>query len=405
MAIGHVNSRALQEPLPAERSLRFTRYTTCDASFTFKAVICNLFKLIANQFIDLGNYLDRALFVPKTLSATQVRTAAIAQKALPAPSATERRASPPEIQTEAPTPRVAQKRKKAPHTVEEKLKAYLLKWPNFSKIEFNSIETPQGIIRTEALKGIADYIDVQDLDALKDLIEKSFRKEHYEFFENHYLDKHPEIKKDIDGVKTKASWSGALVTALMAGVSYFAGNLLTPSSLEALVEELNIPGLSMVAFLALWGFSVSNLMNQFGIAKPSLTQIKEFIKQLSPSKIQEIIKESAKQFNASTCFKAGFFGVLLFFERYYGVVFNSASKLVNHVCINKLKSWFVKENDPIQLQRFDERYEMGSYEVRSIRSKLVFASLGLSLGLNWVNGTVSAAKSALSYFSNSTSTP
>ena len=150
----------------------------------------------------------------------------------------------------------------------------------------------------------------------------------------------------------------------MAGVSYFAGNLLTPSALEAIVEELNIPGLSMVAFLALWGFSISHLMNQFRIAKPSLTQIKEFIKHLSPSKIQEIVKASSQQFNASNCLKAGFFGGLLLLERYYGVVFNGASKLVNHLCGHRLKSFFVQENDPMQLQRFDEQYEKGSNRVK-----------------------------------------
>ena len=45
--------------------------------------------------------------------------------------------------------------------------------------------------------------------------------------------------------------SGATMALLLVGVNYFASDLFAPSSLEALVEELNIPGLSLVAFLTI----------------------------------------------------------------------------------------------------------------------------------------------------------
>jgi hypothetical protein len=263
---------------------------------TFAIILENFLKLIANQFIQLGNFLDKTFCHIENPRPIEKSTEFVAKRVL----------SPPEplpILPNSVNPAVKPKKKptcEAPKalTNQDYLQRYLNDLPGLERTDLSHKIRPlnphalmlpsvwdkifNSICQRVWVK-LPDPKELEPTDQFKNemklLILNSFTEDKYRFFEDYYLTKHSDLKDELSQLNQQAKMSGAVSAVAVAGLNYFAGDLLSPNQLaEFITNETGLTHLSSAAYLLLWGLAIVHLTQKMGVKKPSLEDMKNFFR-------------------------------------------------------------------------------------------------------------------------------
>lgn len=386
---------------------KFKPYSNFSREITFSAIVSNLLKLIANQFIDLGNFLNQKFVKIENPSTSDERVKAVAASALPAaPNVPATRQSPPPASPAVVSASPATATKAAAQTrqqdsIETALSNHLSDVLR-AKQELHFFDIKQGDpiiedpttfmlpsaldeIRTSIIEGawkkMPESKNQQEptqefKKEIKALIASSFYKQDYEIF----TDKNDqEILNDIDKWAKRTGYASSVI---VFALNYFSGDMLSPSYLESVMEEIGGPYLGYAAALALWGLTIQHMITQMGIEKPSMDQVKKFMKKLvnNPS---------------STLAQNGLAGLLGYLDRYYGCVKRVASYGINNVLGGRVKHWHPKINNEEKIYRFNKKTTERVQEASTKISRATFGLGVVSFGASLVYSAGSIAASAL----------
>jgi hypothetical protein len=263
---------------------------------TFAIILENFLKLIANQFIELGNFLDKTFYHIENPPTKEKITDLVVKEVLPKSEIQHT-----EVKSKEPSTQPKRNTTSAPPTrltPQDCLQRYLNDVPGFARTDLSHKVRPSNphelmlpSVWDEIFKSICERVwlklpnpkELKPTDIFKNeintLIRNSFTEDRYRFFEEFYLKNHPDLKIELSRLEKQAKVSGAVSAAAVAGLNYLAGDLLTPNQLtEFMINEAGLTHLSSAAYLLLWGLAILHLTQKMGIKQPSLEDVKKFFK-------------------------------------------------------------------------------------------------------------------------------
>lgn len=388
---------------------KFKPYSNFSHEFTFAAVISNLLKLIANQFINLGNFLNQKFVKIENPSTSDRHVSAVATSALPAARQSSPPVSPVVSRTKPATAAPARAQKK--DSIKNALKNHLSDVLRTKGVPHHfGIKEGDPIIKdptTFMLPSILDEIQKSIIEGawkkmeqfkkqkkptetfkteIKALIASSFYKEDYEIFLN------PDDQVKLNNLDKLAKYSGYTSSAIVFAFNYFSGDMLSPSYLESVMEEIGGPYLGYAAALALWGVTLKHMITHMGIKKPSMDQVKKFMQKL----VKNPSSTLAQNLLAPSALQIVFTGVAGYLDRYYGCVKRVvASDGINNFFRSRLENKLLSSASDEQKNRLKQKAADGALEANKNISRATFGWGVLSFGTSLIYSASSVAAGAL----------